>query len=223
MARLTADDMIDIVRDCLGGETTETISDTRILRYINQSYLELSSEYQFRQLSTSTTVTTSSGTAAYELSVSNVLSFEDIVDGTNDVLLHRISEWQYLKYTQGGTTSGVPAYWFISGVGSNNRYELTLWPTPAGTYSLTVYYNQSPDELVTSPTATSAVIPEPWDDSIIYRAVARGWMQLGDPDIASKWIGMARKNDNSAMKSTYEPSYVSVRPGSPIGRALRDV
>ena len=44
MARLTADDMIDIVRDCLGGETTETISDTRILRYINQSYLELSSE-----------------------------------------------------------------------------------------------------------------------------------------------------------------------------------
>jgi len=223
MARLTADDMIDIVRDCLGGETSETISDTRILRYLNQSYLELASEYHFLQLSTSSTITTASGTAAYELSVSNVLKFEDLVDDTNNQLLYRMAEWQYNKFTQGSTTTGVPSYWFISGVGSNDRYEVTFWPTPAGTYTINVYYTQAPDELVTSPTATSAVIPAPWDDSIIYRAVARGWMQLGDPDVASKWRGMARQNDSSAEKSTYESSYIRVRPGSVIGRALRDV
>jgi len=223
MARLTADDMVDMVRDSLGGETTETLSDTRVLRYINQSYLELCSEYQFPQLSTSTTITTASGTATYELSVSDVLKFEDIEDDTNNLMLYRMAEWQYRKFTQGSATTGTPVYWFIDGVGSNNRYNLTFWPTPAGTYTLNVYYAKKPSELVQSPTATSAIIPEPWDDSIVYRAVARGWMQLGDPDNASKWRGMARQNDNAAQKTSFEPSYIAVRPGSVVGRALRDV
>lgn len=223
MARLTASDMIDMVRDCLGGETTETISDTRILRYLNQSYLQLASEYAFPQLSTSTTVTTSSGTAAYELSVSNVLQFVDIVDGTNNLKLYAMNENQYHKFTQGGTTSGTPIYWYVSGVGSNDRYELTFFPTPAGTYTLTVHYTQAPDELVTSPAATSMVIPEPWDDSVIHRAVSRGWRMLGDLDAAQKWIGLAKENDRSAVKSTYQSSYIVTRPGSYVGRALQDV
>lgn len=223
MARLTAQDMVSMVRDCLGGETSETISDTRILRYLNQSYLELASEYHFAQLGASTTITTSSGTAAYELSVSDVLKFTDIVDSTNNVLLRRMSEWQYLQFTQGGTSSGVPAYWYISGVGSNNRYEVTTWPTPAGTYTLTVHYTQSPTELVLTPSATSPVVPQAWDDSIIHRAVSRGWRMLGDLGVAEQWLSIAKKNDDSAEKSTYEPSYIQVSPGSRIGRALSDV
>lgn len=223
MARLTASDMIDMVRDCLGGETTETLSDTRILRYLNQSYLEIASEHAPPQLSTSTTITTSSGTAAYELSVSNLLQFNDIVDGTNNLKLYTMSENQYHKFTQGGTTSGTPIYWYVSGVGSNDRYELTFFPTPAGTYSLTVHYNQAPDELVTSPAATSMVIPEPWDDSVIHRAVSRGWRMLGDLEAAGKWLGLARQNDKAALRSTYQSSYIVTRPGSVVGRALQDV
>ena len=180
MARLTASDMIDMVRDCLGGETTETISDARILRYINQSYLELASRNQFDQLSTSTTITTTSGTTSYELSVSNVMKITDLVDDTNNVKLYTMNEEQYHSYVQGGTTSGTPTYWFIDGVGSNSRYQLTLYPTPAGTYTINVYYTQSPDELVTSPAATTSEIPETWDDSIIHLAVSRGGKMLGD-------------------------------------------
>ena len=223
MARLAADDMIDMVRDCLGGETTETISDTRILRYLNQSYLELASEYAFPQLSTSVALTTADGTAAYELSVSNVLRFTDIVDTTNKLKLYTMDENQYHKFNQGGTTSGTPIYWYISGVGSNDRYEVTFWPTPAGTYSLTVHYTKAPDELVTSPSATAAVIPQQWDDSILHRAVSRGWRMLGDLDAATKWLSLARINDRAARKSTYEPSFIITRPGSVIGRALQDV
>ena len=223
MARLTASDLIDMVRDCLGGETTETLSDTRILRYLNQSYLQLSSEYAFPQLGASVTITTVDGTAAYELSVSNVLQFTDIVDTTNNLKLYTMNENQYHKFTQGGTTSGTPIYWYLSGVGSNDRYELTFFPTPAGTYTLTLHYTQAPDELVTSPSATSMVIPEPWDDSVLHRAVSRGWRMLGDLDAAGKWLGLARENDKAALKSTYQPSYIVTRPGSYIGRALQDV
>jgi len=223
MARLTASDMIDIVRDCLGGETTETISDTRILRYINESYLELAATHSFPQLGTSATITTTSGTATYEFSASDVSRYNDLEDDTNNLLLYRIAEWQYRKFTQGGSTSGTPVYWFIDGVGSNNRDEITFFPTPAGTYTINVYYQKVPAELVTSPAATSAVIRQAWDDSIMHRAVSRGWRQLGDLEAAGKWLSLARDNDRAAMKTTHEPSYVQVRPGSYVGSALRDV
>lgn len=223
MARLTASDMIDMVRDNLGGETTETISNTRILRYINQSYLELASRLHFDQLSASSTITTSSGTATYELSVSNVLSFNDLEDDTNNLKLYPMNEDQYRKFTQGSSSSGTPVYWFVDGVGDNSRYNITLWPTPAGTYTINVYYVKSPDELVTSPAATSPVIPEPWDDSIIHRATSRGWRMLGDLEAAGKWLGLANQNDRAAKKSTYTSSYIRTRPGSVIGNALRDV
>lgn len=223
MARLTASDMIDMVRDNLGGETSETISNTRILRFINQSYLELASRLQFDQLSTSSTITTTSGTATYELSVSDVLSFNDLEDDTNNLKLYPMNEDQYRKFTQGSAPSGVPVYWFVDGVGSNNRYNITFWPTPAGTYTINVYYTGAPTALVTSPAATAAVIPEPWDDSIIYRATSRGWAMLGDLEASAGWKKLASQNDRAAMKSTYTPSYIVTRPGSVIGRALQDV
>ena len=223
MARLTASDMVDMVRDSLGGETSETLSDTRILRYINQSYLELSSMYHFDQLHTSTTVTTADGTAAYEMTVSDVQIITDIVDGTNDLKLYPMNDGQYHKFTQGSTVSGTPTYWFISGVGANSRYELTFFPTPAGIYTMTVHYYHDPTELVTTPAATSPVIPQIWDDSIVYRAVSRGWAMLGDLEAAGSWKGLARQNDAAAKKSTYHPSYIAVKPGSVIGRALQDV
>ena len=121
MARLTAQDMVEMVRDSLGGETSETISDTRILRYINQSYLEICSQYGFDQLDTDTTVTTTSGTAEYELSVSDVMEIKNVVDDTNNLTLYPMSENQYHRFTQGNAQSGVPIYWYIDGVGTNNK------------------------------------------------------------------------------------------------------
>ena len=223
MARLTAQDMVEMVRDSLGGETSETISDTRVLRYINQSYLEICSQYGFDQLDTDTTVTTVSGTAEYELSVSDVMEINNVVDDTNNLTLYPMSEDQYHRFTQGNAQSGVPIYWYIDGVGSNNRWNMKFWPTPNGAYTINVYYKKKPTELVLTPAATSAVTPEQWDDSIIYRAVSRGWMMLGEPDIAGKWRQMAKANDQAAYKTTYHPSKVPDRVTSRVARALRDV
>ena len=225
MARLTASDMIDMVRDNCGGETTETLSDTRILRFINQSYLQVAAKNKFDQLSeaTPTMITTSSGTATYELSIATVSRINNLVDDTNNLLMYPMNDDQYHKFVQGGTTSGTPVYWFIDGVGSNNRFNMTLYPTPAGTYTINVYYQKKPTELVTSPNATSTVIPEEWDESIICRASYRGWRMLGDYAAAKEWLAYARENDRDAKKVVHHPSYIKTTPGSVIGRALRDV
>ena len=66
MARLTAQDMVEMVRDYCGGETSETLSDIRLLRFLNQASMEVCSRYKFHHLSTSETVTASSGTADYD-------------------------------------------------------------------------------------------------------------------------------------------------------------
>jgi hypothetical protein len=227
MARLTASDMISMVRDNCGGETSETLSDTRILRFINQAYLQLAAKNKFPQLSvaTPTTITTADGTTTYELSIATVSKINDIEDTTNKFHLRQMSEWQYRRYTQGQASSqkGVPTHWYMDGVGSNNRFQVTFWPTPAGAYSLNVYYQQKPTELVTSPAATSAVIPEEWDEPIIYRATARGWRQLGDLAAVREWDQAARLIENDARGIAHYGSEIPVRPGSKIGGALQDV
>ena len=130
---------------------------------------------------------------------------------------------QYHKYMQGGTSSGTPSWWFINGVGDNNRFNIALYPTVAGTYTINVYYQKKPTELVTSPAATSTVIPEEWDESIVCRASYRGWRMLGDYAAAKEWLAYARENDRSAKKITYHPSSIPIRVESKIARALRDV
>ena len=141
MARLTAQDMVEMVRDYCGGETSETLSDTRILRFLNQAYLQVCSKYMFHQLSTSETVTTSSGTADYELTGTDILYIDKVVDDTNNVPIRPISKHQYIEWTSGNISSvtGTPVYWFLNGVGSNNRYQLTFYPTPDSTASVIVY------------------------------------------------------------------------------------
>ena len=223
MARLTASDMVDMVRDNLGGETSETVSDTRILRFLNQSYMEICSRYLFPHLITSDTLTTASGTASNEMNVEDVLKIVKVVDDTNNSPVYSISYSQYHDYTSGNVSSitGTPQFWVLNGVGSNNRYQVTWYPTPAGTYTVYVFYVKEPSELVTSPTASSPVIPEPFDDVIIHKATQRGWRMLGDMDMSRQWAGATRDVEQAAARVAYEESRLPIQMGSRVGAANR--
>lgn len=217
MARRTATDFINEVRDNAGGETSETLSDTRILRFVNEEYKALCAKYMFPQLKTSETVTTSSGTAAYELTESSILQMDDVQDATNGLLLRPISEYQYTTYTQGipANSTGTPVYWFVSGVGANNRFEITFFPTPDGTYSMTVGYFKFTD-LVTSPAATSPVSPTQFDNVIINRASAQALRQAGNHDAAYRFLLGANELEASVAKSVHVTSYRPIKPRSII-------
>lgn len=221
MARLNADDMIAIVRDCCGGETTGTLSNTRILRFLNEAALNLVSKYTFDQLSTSTTITTVSGTASYELSVGDLVEFTDLVNDTQNFKLYPMSEEQYHSYTQGDAQSGSPNYWFVDGVGSNDLYQLTLWPTPNSADSVIVYYIKL-EELVTSPAATSLVIPRVWDKVVYLYAASAAWEMLGDYERSEVFNKMAARNEAQAARTVKVPSWIPQNLGSPVGTALRN-
>jgi len=222
MARMTADDFVTLARSALGGETTEALSDAHLLRFVNQAYFEICSRYPFPELSTSTTVTTTSGTATYETTATDIMQVTEVIDSTNYTTLYPISEGKYHEYTQGDTSStGTPVWWFIDGVGSNSRKNFTLLPTPDGTYTITISYDKMPSELVLSPTATSPIIPEVWDDSILARTLYRGWRHLGDMEKAMVQLQLAKDNDSANVKRSIYSSYEPWDSYSPLGRALR--
>jgi hypothetical protein len=225
MARLTASGMVDMVRDYCAGETTETLNDTRLLRFLNQAYLYYAGKYPFPQLLEDTTVTTVSGTQENELSVSDVREISTITDQTNNVPMYEIDEKQYDQFTVGDQSNitGNPVYYFIDGVGSNGRWNLRWYPTPDGAYTIAIKYYENPPELVTSPTATSPIIPDVWDDVIMHLAASRGWMLLGNREKSMSFAGIAGKMESDLVRRSFPKSSIPRRTSSPVGRALGGV
>ncbi len=221
MARMTAEDFVTIAREALGGETTEAISDATILRFVNQSYLEICSRYPFPELSTTTTLTTADGTAEYATTKSDILSVSTLTDSTNYVTMQPISEAKYLQYTQGDSTStGTPYYWYISGSSDSGLKNFTVYPTPGGVYTITIHYDRVPTELVIDPTATSPIIPAVWDDSILSRTIYRGWRHLGDENKAAFSLQVAKDNDKGAVKRSIYTNYEPWTTESKVAKAL---
>lgn len=222
MARRTATDFINEVRDIAGGETSETVSDTRILRLVNEEYKLICSKYMPIHIQTTENITSSDGTSQYEMTATDVLGIERVVDTTNKYTLRPITEYQYHQYTQGDTTTntGTPVYYFVSGVGSNNRWELTFYPTPAGAYTLVVHYFAF-TELVTSPSATSPVIPSAFDNVIVNRAASQLMRQAGNHDYAYRLLLGANEMESMAAKTLDTFSFVPIRPRSMIAGATR--
>ncbi len=222
MARMTAQDMVTEARLHLGGETTETLSNNQILRWINRAYIDCASTYKFDELEASTSITTSSGTAEYEASAADILTIIKVTDDTNNLTLVPWNRRMYELATQGNVSSitGVPTHWFISGVGSNSRRQFTFYPTPAGTYTINVYYRKKPTELVLTPAATSCVLPEPWDEVILLRAVAKGWRALGDDDRSYRAKQSADEEESRARRSSFTASSVPIFNSSIVGGAL---
>ncbi len=232
MARMTAQDMVTEARLSLGGETTETITDTNILRWLNRAYLQIASLYAPPGLESSVSITTASGTAEYASRSSgqeDILNIISIIDDTNNVVLYPIHRWQYDRWTQGDASNvtGTPIYWFESGTITNTATDdgivkqFTFYPTPAGTYTLNLIYTKSPTELVISPSATYAAIGDPWDEVILLWGISKGWAALGDKQKTQDFLDIARDAINVAKSTTGTATYVPYQPGSVIGGALR--
>jgi len=209
MARMTAQDFVTNIRANCGGETTETLTDNRILRAVNQELLRICTKYRFPQLETSETVTTVSGTAEYELTSSDEIVIDSVKDSTSGIRLKAINREKYEDQTGSTTVSGIPTNWFISGVGTNSRWQITLYPTPAGAYSVIVYYRKVHAELVLSPSPTSFYLPEPWDSIIEDRATARCWAMLHDASMSKFYMSLGKESEKDAGKLS---EYVSEEP-----------
>jgi hypothetical protein len=65
--------------------------------------------------------------------------------------------------------------------------NVKLWPTPDDVYTITIKYNTVLEDL--SDDNASSNLPHQWDEIILYGAVWRGWIKLGDTEKAKEIKG----------------------------------
>jgi hypothetical protein len=179
MAKMDSGDMIAYVRQSIGSPPTSEIGDDDILRRLNQVYMRLGTQLPMPELYTSTTITTSSGTAAYSVGT-GVLVMLDIANSTDGTTMRWITPNQYEKYYAADTTTGSPQFGVQSYSSTNATTFVKLYPTPDGVYTIRVGYRKEPTELVTSPADNYTDYSDSWDEVICMGAAASCALQMGD-------------------------------------------
>jgi hypothetical protein len=220
MARRTALDFVQEVRDIAGGETAETLSNTRILRYVNQALLAYETKYLFPQNKTYADLTTADGTSQYSLGV-HPIQIESVVDRTNYLRLRPINQQQYDEYVHGNPTGtkSSPVEWFVSGQTGGSWY-ITFFPTPNAVTTQRVNYWGHTD-LVLSPSATSPIIPIAFDDAVLLRAASAALRQARDFEGSYKLQLSANDAENFAKGIAHRVSWKPIRATSLIVDAMR--
>ncbi len=159
--------------------------------WINTAYLDLTTRnrfwdvpiprfFDFPELKTSTTKTTTAGTA-YVVTPTDALFIRHLWDSTNDRKLNKI---RFHKYVDAGgrassSARGKPTEWVREGA------NIYLLPTPDATYTIYVYYRKRPAAL--SDAADVTAIGAEWDEPILLLATAQSFLRLGEPDKSLLW------------------------------------
>ena len=204
MARMTATDIVGIMRKALGNPTTTEISDDRLLRAFNLAQADLVCEKpeRFPELRTSTTISTVASTATYELTVGDVVKIESARDDTNNQRIRPCDPKKMVKLSVSTSTATIPIYFAEDGRGSNDLPQVQLWPTPStSARTIRFYYYQLPTEIVLSPAATSPVTAQRWDRASMERGTQYALVWVTERDEAAAQAGIA-DNAETRMRRT---------------------
>jgi hypothetical protein len=180
MARKTASDIDRRLRKAIGNPTTDEWTSSDSLRCMNDAVLDIATVNwrDLPSLRSSTDVTTTSGTATYELSATDInMLTEEAYNVTDGIRLRPTNRLHYDRvYT---SSTGTVHRWFeTEGLGSNSRPQVTYWLTPNGTKTIRHYYVTIPTEMVIEPTATSSPLPQRFDNAVETMAIEKAKILL---------------------------------------------
>lgn len=131
------------LRESQSASVTSTIYSTLLGALINQAKREVEDAWDWHALRTVLSFSTS-GSAPYAITGSNERSRffsprREIYDDTNDGILLPAPDWFIDQVTYIGTAqSGGPIYYRVRGVSASGELQVTLYPTPGGTYTMRV-------------------------------------------------------------------------------------
>jgi hypothetical protein len=112
---------------------------TLIGKFVNDAKRQVEDAWKWDALSTEITVTTSAGTATYVVTGSGRRHRDATInDTTNDAQLNNVpAQWIANQQQLSIVQQGSPVYYAWDGTDGTDS-KITLFPTPDGTYSLTV-------------------------------------------------------------------------------------
>ena len=131
------------LRESASSTVTATTYSTMLGNLVNQAKANVEDTWDWHCLRQVLSFSTSSGTATYAITSSTERSRfftpnREIYDDTNDCIIVPAPDWFIDRNTYIGTTqTGAPTYYRIRGI-SSGELQITLYPTPGGTYTIRV-------------------------------------------------------------------------------------
>lgn len=159
----------------LAGEVTYPLGNRSDLAtiaktWVNRSYMRVQDLIEFPEAHVATTFSTVVGTLSYS-TPANFFSIIDLRNNTTERRLSQISIPRYdrLKTTQTGsaTTYALRA-----------RTTILIWPKPIAIEQLSINYRRTLAALVAD--GDLHVLPDAWEEAIIFGAVAYGFAYLNE-------------------------------------------
>ena len=161
--------------DSVAAVSTSAYS-TLIGHFVNDAKRQVEDAWDWTCLSTTITVSTSSGTSNYTVTGSGIRQRGIAVnDSTNKTRLHNVPlQWIIDQQQLSTVTTGIPVYYAWNGTdGTDSKVE--LYPTPAGTYS--IKFNLTVPQAALSSDSTAITVPS---EPVIAGAVARALVERGE-------------------------------------------
>lgn len=169
----------DLIAMC-GNIADEDISAPNRILCINKSFWEIAAKFDFREAEAEYTFNTVAGTRNYnvpgDMDAMQSLSYENPNSFLHTPLLP-ISKQDYESvFVNQDSARGSPQRYY------REAASLVLYPTPDDVYSILMKYLKTLADLI----AGGAVsIPREWDEPVLFGAVYRGWILLGDRTTAT--------------------------------------
>ena len=170
-------DVLVRLREATVSTVSETTYSTLIGKFVNDAKRQIEDAFAWNVLGTTITLSTTSGTYSYALTgAGQKFQVLDVLNVTSNIRMKNIDFATMNRYQNFSTpVNGIPAYYAFDGVDGSYDTKVTIYPRPAGVYSI-------PFSL-TVPQATlssdSTVIKVP-DTLVAQNAYARALVERGE-------------------------------------------
>lgn len=183
----------DELRDHLGQDEFDLPDDKADL-LLNRSYWELIDKFAFREKEVTATFQTVAGTRNYDMpspfEALRQLSVLDPVSQQHRVL-KKMTVLEYENsYNESDDFQDIPARYV------REKCFARLYPTPDDTYTITLKYWTTLADLSDS---NDPEIPQSWHEIILYGAIYRGFLRIGDLNRANQFKAHQNALINSSI------------------------
>lgn len=164
----------DELKELLGVDDSDATPTQRML-WINRSFWEITSKFEFKEKEGSYDFATVNGTSSYNVPVDNeAIQNVSIFDSTGLKLgaLTRITQETYENtFTSDLNAREIPTHYYREG------NQLILSPVPNSAYTVRIKYLKTLADLIAG---GQIVLPQEWHELILFGAAYRGFLVLND-------------------------------------------
>jgi hypothetical protein len=126
----------------------ETDYSTMVGDLVNDAMIKVQNAHNWSQLQTRSTITTSNGTATYEIANSNQhTQIHHVYNDTSNHSLQFATRAWIDQQEMESSSNGPPYYWSYASEASDGDITLQFWQTPDATYSISVLHNVKQDRM----------------------------------------------------------------------------